>query len=179
MTTATATPSCRVTRSRVDTRPAGGWAGTGGGGRSGWASGRRTPPLVGPRSRRSAFTAGLWLLVRPVGGVGVGAARRGAGPEAAAGGGAAVAAVSVHGRPLAAGGPGRRRWVRPARPSGGHSPADAAAPGGPHGPGAAAPPAPGRTAWPGRRLGRGRRRSRPSRGPARGPRPSLPSALRF
>src|SRR4029453_6665005 len=72
MTTATATPSCRVTRSRVDTRPAGGWAGTGGGGRSGWASGRRTPPLVGPRSRRSAFTAGLWLLVGPVGGVGFG-----------------------------------------------------------------------------------------------------------
>jgi hypothetical protein len=35
MTTATATPSCRVTRSRVNIRPAGGRAGTGGGGRSG------------------------------------------------------------------------------------------------------------------------------------------------
>jgi hypothetical protein len=35
MTTATATPSRRVTRSRVNIRPAGGRAGTGGGGRSG------------------------------------------------------------------------------------------------------------------------------------------------
>jgi hypothetical protein len=71
MTTATATPSCRVTRSRVDTRPAGGRAGADGG-RSGWPSGRTTPPLVGPRSGRSAFTAGLALLVGTVGGIGFG-----------------------------------------------------------------------------------------------------------
>jgi hypothetical protein len=71
MTTATATPSCKVIRSRADTRPAGGRADTDGG-RPGWPSGRRTPPPLGPRSSRSAFTAGLALLVGTVGVVGFG-----------------------------------------------------------------------------------------------------------
>src|SRR5512132_310501 len=60
MTTATATPSCRVTRSRVDTGPANRRPGSAGG-VAGWPSDRRGLVPLARGSGRSAFTVGLPL----------------------------------------------------------------------------------------------------------------------
>src|SRR5215207_9643344 len=63
MTTATATPSCRVTRSRVDTGPANRRSGSAGG-VAGWSSDRTGLVPLARGSGRSAFTVGLPLWRR-------------------------------------------------------------------------------------------------------------------
>src|SRR5512132_4006935 len=65
MTTATATPSCRVTRSRVDTRPANRRPGSAGG-VAGWPSDRTGRVPLARGSGRSAFTVSLPLRRRPL-----------------------------------------------------------------------------------------------------------------
>ena len=65
MTTATATPSCRVTRSRVDTRPANRRPGAAGA-VAGWLADRTAWVPLARGSGRSPFMLGLPLGRRPL-----------------------------------------------------------------------------------------------------------------